>query len=74
LFARCEGCGGNYWELEKMPACRESAAADKIQKAHRTIMMANHPDSGGSPLIATKVNEAKEVLIGKKKATGSPFS
>lgn len=57
-----------------MPACRESAAADKIQKAHRTIMMANHPDSGGSPLIATKVNEAKEVLIGKKKATGSPFS
>lgn len=53
---------------------RESAAADKIQKAHRTIMIANHPDTGGSPLIAMKVNEAKEVLTGKKKATGSPFS
>ncbi len=45
---------------------RESAAKNKVMEAHRKVMMANHPDAGGSPFVSTKVNEAKEVLLGKK--------
>jgi DnaJ homolog subfamily C member 19 len=41
--------------------------ADKVREVHRKLLLANHPDRGGSTFISTKVNEAKETLIGKKK-------
>jgi len=44
---------------------RESAPKAKVLEAHRKIMMANHPDAGGSAFLSAKVNEAKGMLIGK---------
>ncbi|QLL33496.1 hypothetical protein HG536_0E04070 [Torulaspora globosa] len=34
----------------------------KLKEVHRRIMLANHPDKGGSPYVATKINEAKDFL------------
>lgn len=52
---------------------RENAAADKVKEAHRKVMVANHPDAGGSHYLASKINEAKDVMLGKTKGSGSPF-
>ena len=42
---------------------RESAEELRINDCHRKLMMLNHPDLGGSKHIATKINEAKEMLM-----------
>lgn len=52
---------------------RESVTAEKVKEAHRKVMVANHPDAGGSHFLASKINEAKDVMLGKTKDNGSAF-
>jgi len=52
---------------------RETANAAKVKEARKRVMVANHPDAGGSHYLASKINEAKDVLSGKTKGGGSAF-
>lgn len=66
--------GGFLPEMTKREAAqilgvRESATEQKVREAHRKIMIANHPDAGGSSYVATKINAAKEMLL-KRGRTG----
>ncbi|KAI4382746.1 hypothetical protein MLD38_008667 [Melastoma candidum] len=52
---------------------RENAPADKVKEAHRKVMVANRPGAGESHYLASKINESKDVMLGKTAGGSSAF-
>ena len=42
----------------------ENAGADDIRAAHRRLIVLVHPDRGGTPYLAARLNQARDLLLG----------
>ncbi|MEJ0019558.1 MAG: DnaJ domain-containing protein [Acetobacteraceae bacterium] len=56
-------------EAYEVLGLRPGATEAEIRAAHHRLMRGAHPDSGGSDWLATRINLARDVLLGRKRGT-----
>jgi hypothetical protein len=52
-------------EAYEVLGLKPGASLDDIQRTYRALMKRLHPDQGGTTYLATRVNQAKEVLLSR---------
>ena len=51
-------------EAYEVLGLKSGANAEEIHSAHRRLMRMAHPDTGGSDWLASRINQARDVLLG----------
>jgi hypothetical protein len=50
-------------EAREILGVQSNATKEEIIKAYKSAILRNHPDKGGSNYLASKINEAKKILL-----------
>ncbi|GIQ86221.1 hypothetical protein KIPB_008032 [Kipferlia bialata] len=56
----------NRTEASRILGVPASSSTQQVNTQFKRLLLLNHPDRGGSTFLASKINEARDVLIKKK--------